>query len=114
MPYYHYTSRQGAQDIICSGLIHPSSSGRVYLSTEVYGSGAQAANALGIVGKAIEIAFEIADNPSPPGLSLPYQATPVLGPGGEVIRRGGGPEVFSINPVTISTNESKCLALRQP
>ena len=36
MPYYHYTSRQAAQDIICTGLISPGPSGRIYLALILY------------------------------------------------------------------------------
>jgi hypothetical protein len=48
MPYYHYTSRTAAQSIISTGIIRPGSSGFVYLATEVYATGAAAADALSI------------------------------------------------------------------
>jgi len=114
MPYYHCTSRLAAQDIICTALINPGKSGRIYLSTEIYATGAAAADALGITTKPVEIAFEIPDNPPPPGLSAPFQATPVIGPYGNVIRRGGGAEVYITSPVRVSDNEAKWLSIREP
>lgn len=114
MPLYHYTSRQAAQGIICTGIINPGTSGRVYLSSELYATGAAAANALGIISKPVEIAFEIPDNPPPAGLSVPFRASPVVGPYGNVIRRGGAPESYTTNAVTILPNESKWLSIREP
>jgi hypothetical protein len=114
MPYYHYTSRQAAQEIICTGIINPGKAGRVYLSSELYATGAAAADALGIVSKPVEIAFEISSDPPPAGLSLPFQASPVLGPFGNVIRRGGASETYTTNAVTILQDESKWLSIREP
>jgi hypothetical protein len=113
MPYYHYTSRSAAQSIIATGIIKPGSDGFVYLAAEVYATGAAAADALGI-DNVVEIAFEISDRPPPRGLSSPFQALPVFGPHGEILRRGGGTEVKTANPVTISTNEAKWLTIREP
>ena len=115
MPLYHYTSRQAAQNIICVGIITPGISGRVYFSSELYATGATAANALGIPPKKpVEIAFEIPDNPPPPGLSLPSRAIPFLDPYGNVIRKGGGPEVHTTNAVAIVQNPDKWLSIREP
>jgi hypothetical protein len=113
MPYYHYTSRSAAQNIIATGIIQPGSDGFVYLATEVYATGASAADALGIE-KVVEIAFEISDSPPPRGLSLPFQALPIFGPHGDLRRRGGGTEVRTANPISISTNEAKWLTIREP
>jgi hypothetical protein len=57
MPYYYYTSRQGAQDIISAGLIIPGPSGRIYLSSKLYVIGYQAANELSILNKPVEISI---------------------------------------------------------
>lgn len=114
MPYYHHTSRLAAQNIVCTGIILPGTSGFVFLSTELYATGAAAADALGITAKALEIAFEISSNPPPPGLLAPAQVVPIVSPSGAVLRRGGGPEVRTPNPISAPPNAAKWITLREP
>lgn len=97
MPLYHYTSRVAAQSIICSGKLQPGKSGVVYLTPDDYHAGYEAANALSIIGKPIEIRFEIPDHV----ISQSYLVLPaprLVAPErdiitGDVIRKGGGREI---------------------
>lgn len=56
---YHYTSRQGAQDIVSSGMIKLGRTGVIWLTPTAYALGQEAANRLGIVGKPVEMMVEI-------------------------------------------------------
>src|SRR6266700_1393006 len=89
MAYYHYTSRQGAQDIICAQLIVPGPSGRIYLARMLYVVGYEAANALSIVSKPVEMVCEIPDS-LVAGPTSPRKVRPLRGPDGTIMRRGGG------------------------
>jgi len=111
MPYYHYTSRQGAQDIICARLIIPGPSGHIYLTPKLYVIGYQAANELSIINKAVEMACEIPDSlvaaPTPP-----RRVRPLRGPHGNIIRRGGGWEVSTMQMIDVS--RVQWISLREP
>ena len=56
---FHFTSRANAQDIIAQGVLRPGRGGRVYLTDDMYQSGAAAAGVLAILGKPIEVACVI-------------------------------------------------------
>ena len=56
---YHYTSRYAAQNIISTGRLSPSAGGVVFLTPDLYRSGAEAANRLAIIGKPAEVRLEI-------------------------------------------------------
>jgi hypothetical protein len=113
MTYYHYTSQQAAQDIICSGYIRPSPrNGLIYLSPDLYTSGFQAANALGIENKPVMIRFDVPEDlvDSP---TAPVHAKRILGPEG-VRRQGGGWEITTSSPIPISSNPSHWFVLAPP
>ena|SRR5579863_3424614 len=113
MAYYHYTSRQRAQDIMCSGIIFPGPSGKIFLTTELYVTGASAVNALAITQKVIEAAIEIPSAPVPAGISSPAtRVSPIVAPTGMPIRRGGAAEQFCPGPLSVT--EDKWIALREP
>lgn len=95
MPYYHYTSRQAAQDIISSEYIIPSlKSNLIYLSPDPpYTDGHQAANDLAIINKPVEIRFEIPDSHvTTPTTPVKVPRLPGPGPSG-ILRQGGGFEI---------------------
>jgi hypothetical protein len=108
--YYHYTSRQFAQDIGCTGHLNPGRSGFVYLTPWVYATGINAADDLALTGKPIEIGIEI-DIPGG-GLSL-SPVGPLRDPSGALIRRGGGAETTVLGSVAIA-NPPKWIALIEP
>lgn len=56
---YHYTSRQGAQDIISTGILKLGRTGVIWLTPTLYALGQEAANRLGIIGKPVELLVEI-------------------------------------------------------
>jgi len=111
MAYYHYTSRQGAQDIICAQLIVPGPSGRIYLARMLCVVGYEAANALSIVSKPVEMVCEIPDS-LVAGPTSPRKVRPLRGPDGTIMRRGGGEEVSTIQPIRAS--RLKWISLREP
>lgn len=113
MAYYHYTSRERAQAIICAGRIDPGPSGKIYLSTEIYVSGQQAANDLAITSKPVEVFVVIPDHPLIPSLSAVTLVSPIIAaPIGMPLRRGGGGEVSCPGPIAII--EDKWLSVREP
>lgn len=57
--YYHYTSRQAAQEISISGLILPSSDGLVYLTDVLYRFGWQATDRLALPSSNAEVAIPV-------------------------------------------------------
>lgn len=56
---YHYTSRQGSQDIISSSLLKPGRDNKTYLTPDDYSLGAEASNRLAITGKPVELRLRI-------------------------------------------------------
>lgn len=56
---FHYTSRIAAQNIINEGKIKAGALGRIFLTDDLYSSGAEAADRLGIVSKPVEVVFLI-------------------------------------------------------
>ena len=57
--YYHYTSRELAQEISISGLILPSSDGLVYLTDVLYTIGWQATDRLALPRTRAEVAIPV-------------------------------------------------------
>jgi hypothetical protein len=108
--YYHYTSRQFAQDIGCTGQLKPGQSGFVYLTVQVYASGIDAADKLALTGKPIEIGIEV-DIPGA-GLS-PTRVPPIRDPSGAFLRKGGGTELRVPWPVPIG-NPPRWILLAEP
>jgi hypothetical protein len=109
VPYYHYTSRQFAQDIGCTGVLKPGLSGFVYLSPHAYTSGIVAADELSLIGKPIEIGIEIHMHVSSPQSFV----GPLRDPSGGIIRKGGGTEVTVSNPIPIG-NPVNWITLSEP
>jgi len=101
--YYHYTSRESAQNIACGGKIIPGLSGRVFLTVCRYAIGHVAANELAIYGKAVEFGVEIdgvhVTNASRPRPAIPYQDQT-----GKVVRAGGGLELTAKQDIQISSS----------
>lgn len=111
MPYYHYTSRQSAQDIGCTGQLEPGRSGFVYLTPQVHGSGIDAADDLAIIGKPVEIGVEVDTTGIP--LTPATPVSPLRDSSGALIRRGGGTEVKASQPVPVP-NPTKWMRLIEP
>jgi hypothetical protein len=111
MPYYHYTSRQSAQDIISAGLIIPGPSGRIYLTEKLYVIGYEAANELSILNRPIEMACEIPDS-LVAGPMPPRRVRPLRDSSGNIIRRGGGLEVSTTQ--AIDARRLQWISLREP
>lgn len=111
MPWYHYTSREGAQGVLCAGL-RPGASGKIYLTPTLYTEGTSAANYLGITGKPVEMGFHFLDNTVPSYLA-PTRIEHVRGSGGIVMRRGRGLEVGLAGTV-LRPSPDQCFSLREP
>jgi hypothetical protein len=79
----------------------PGRAGYIDLGTEIYATGASAADALGIT-EPVEIAFAISDAPPPHGLSSPYRTSPVVGPAGEVLRHDADIELKTMVAIAVS------------
>lgn len=93
--FYHYTSRQGAQDIISTGLLQLNANGALYLTPDVYEYGAEAANRLAIEGKPVEGRLAIPVHL----LNAPSPITWVL----ETARRQGlGRELTVSHPISVA------------
>lgn len=107
--YLHYTSREGAQGVISAGVIRPGRSGRVYLTQDLYAFGSDAANALSIVNKPVELACLVnIGNPSGP-----YPVEPIRDEQG-VIREAGGTEYYTDASITVSQDKDRWLSLLEP
>ena len=57
--FYHYTSRQSAQEISITGLILPSRDGLVYLTDVLYRFGWQATDRLALPNNSAEVAIPV-------------------------------------------------------
>ncbi|HXF50905.1 MAG TPA: hypothetical protein VNM43_04415 [Dehalococcoidia bacterium] len=95
--FFHYTSRQAAQDIIGSGYLMPGPRGKLYLTEALYTSGAEAANRLAITNKAAEVVGMIPR--AVVGGARPPTAVRPLWEGGTLTREGGGMELWVSHPV---------------
>jgi len=112
MPYFHFTSRKTAQDILCGipGLINPGPSRLIFLTPTHYTVGHVAAGDLAIQ-KEVEIGVmipeDLVNNPS-----APIHAQTIKNPSGAIVRRGGGLEVTTNQPIDI--NGLNWFSLDQP
>ena len=85
--YYHYTSRESAQEISISGLIYPSGNGLIYLTDVLYRFGWQATDRLALPVKNAEVAIPVKIEESTVWLGIvPSWGSPQNPP----FRRGGG------------------------
>lgn len=109
--YFHYTSRQLAQEIVIAGKIRPRSSvGRIYLTQDTYSCGAEAAARLSIVGKPVEVCgiipedcvLSVLTNPD-----APKHVEPLIGPDGLDIRPGCGLEYYTRPGEKIDTDPKR-------
>lgn len=89
---FHYTNRRGAQEIAISGEVRPGATGVLYVTPDLYDSGAAAADKLGITGKAVEVVLGSASWDAARDVRIRV-AMPVRD-GGRVVRSGGGGEVL--------------------
>jgi hypothetical protein len=96
---YHYTSRFAAQSIISLGQIIPGSSGRIWLTTDDYVTGAEAADRLAILSKPIEVRVRI------PSGSLnrvsPTSRVNDVVIAGVVVRHGLGTEFTTMDAISV-------------
>ena len=115
--YFHYTSRQIAQEIIISGYLKPTSvGGRIYLTQDTFENGAEAAKRLSILGKPIEVVCVIpADKVKDKIENLkPYHIDDIIGPNGEILRPGCGQEYFTYPDKEIEVKECHWYDLPTP
>ncbi len=112
MPYFHYTSRKSAQDIICgfTSQIRPGPSGKLYLTPSRYDAGYEAAGWLAIT-KLVEMVCEIPEG-RVAAATNPRRAKKIKGPSGMILRRGRGIEVTT--PREIDANGLQWIALTDP
>lgn len=111
----HYTSREGAQNIIASGRLAPGPSGQLYFTDDLYLFGVDAAERLSIIRKPVELAVLVSWNDLPrEELRDPRPAEPLQGPDGDYIRPGGGSEYYLSRPVPISREMESWLVLQVP
>lgn len=87
---YHYTSRQGAQDIVASNSLRAGPSRVIYLTTDMCDTGSAAAATLAIHGKPVEVRCEVKANPQ--HLRGPFRVETIFGSDGTLLRPGGGVE----------------------
>lgn len=115
--YYHYTSRQFAQDIHCSGRLD-SPTGVNYLTPDFFESGAEAVQALAITRKPVEVAFIIAEHAvsqaiAPGAIPASTPVGPITNPvTGLIVRKGTGMEIRIQNPIPL--NPLQCVNLVSP
>ena len=98
-PFYHYTTRELAQEIIIRGELTPGRSGRIYLTDILYRPGWQATDYLALPDKNAEVAFVI---PRDRVVDTPRQIKPVLAlPGSNYrsARNGGARQWVTSRPI---------------
>lgn len=110
MNYYHHTSRDSAQSIICCGELRPGLSGRIYLTPTAYADGHLAANELSITGKPVELRLEI-DHLRVTAPSR--RVRPIRDGLGRIVRRGGGLETTWAHNIKVA-NPGKWHSLTEP
>lgn len=108
--YLHYAPREGTQNILAAGEIKPGRSGRVYLTSDLYPFGCDAADKLSIVNKPVELACLIEDAlvVEPEG---PSPVEPIRDGSGDLIRAGGGTEYYVTVPITVSRDKERWVGL---
>lgn len=112
--YFHYTSRFNAQNIIATGEIRPlRPGGYIFLTDKFCPVGAEAADAIGVGNKCVEICFIIpADkvvSPYPVGPAKSYRDPRT----GQVTRKGGSPEYITSSVIQLD-KEVRCVSLESP
>ncbi len=96
--FYHYTSRQAAQEISITGVILPSKDGLVYLTDVVYRFGWQATDRVALLNKYAEVVIPVRDEETAvwvgvvPSWSLPQVP---------LYRRGGAQQWVVTGPVPV-------------
>ncbi len=85
---FHYTSRQGAQDISASRSLQPGPSERICLTPDKYEFGWQAAACLSMDDQALE--YRCLVDVSSIALEDPRPTQPLYSPDGTLLRPGGG------------------------
>ena len=96
--YYHYTSRQAAQEISISGLILPSRDGLVYLTDVLYRFGWQATDRLALPYKNAEVAIPVKTEQTTVWTGI----VPIwILPQSPLFRRGGGQQWVVAGPIPV-------------
>jgi len=109
--YYHYTSREMAQEISISGLILPSSDGLVYLTDVLYTIGWQATDRLALPNTQAEIAIpvKIENDAVLVGTIPPWPPSQ-----DSAFRRGGGRQWVVSYPIPIEPYPWSWIELEAP
>jgi len=104
---FHYTTLEGAQGISLGQVIEPGRSGSVWVTPELYDRGAEAANRLAIMAKAVSrvVAMDLAGLP-PATNVIPVRL------GGGLRREGGGLEIKLSG--SVSASMMRFLQLNEP
>lgn len=105
---YHYTSREGGQGILVTRQIYGGKTGKVYLTPELYDSGAKAANRLAILDKPVELVFAIEHH----GTTIAVSRVRRIRRRGRLVRHGGGVE--AARPTPVPTGDAPVLLLQNP
>lgn len=109
--YYHYTSRELAQEISISGLILPSSNGLVYLTDVLYTIGWQATDRLALPNTKAEVAIPVRIER---GAVLVGAVPPWAPSQGSIFRRGGGRQWVVNYPVPVDPYPWTWMELEAP
>ncbi len=88
---FHYTTRQGAQEIVIARKVKPGASGKVYVTEDTYPFGVTATARLAIPNKIAETVLVIAVS-GVTGLRAARSVGPILAADGTELRPGGGTE----------------------
>ena len=109
--YYHYTSRELAQEISISGVILPSSNGLVYLTDVLYTIGWQATDRLALPTTRAEVVIPVKVEQDAVWSGI----VPVWhDPQGLLFRRGGGQQWAVAGPLTIDPYPWSWIELEAP
>lgn len=96
--FYHYTSRQAAQEISITGLILPSRDGLVYLTDVIYRFGWQATDHLALPNNSAEVAIPVQIQENAVWLgNVPLWNLPEV----PLFRRGGAQQWVVAGPIRI-------------
>ena len=109
--YYHYTSRELAQEISIAGVIVPSSNGLVYLTDVLYSIGWQATDRLALPSTRAEVAIpvKVEQDVVWSGIVPVWHA-----PQGSLFRRGGGQQWAVAGPIAIDPYPWSWIELEAP
>ena len=109
--YYHYTSRELAQEISISGLILPSSNGLVYLTDVLYTIGWQATDRLALPNTKAEVAIPVKIER---GAVLVGNVPAWYDSQGTAFRRGGGRQWVVSYPIPVEPYPWSWIELEAP